>query len=227
MLGKSTRGGLSAFFSALIRLGKESQSRIIAEVVQSLKRNPGDDPAYAWVIKLHRIFPDDIMALCPLILNLIHLEPGEAIQIPPGTLHAYLRGAGIELMANSDNVLRAGLTFKHSDSAELLKIVNFNHDEVSILKGEKQEGEWTYPNQAEEFILSVISVCKDAPYLSSRVRSIEIMICVKGRARITDLHSREVLRLNRGVSLIVPSMVDQYLIEGTATIYKASVPIDK
>ena len=225
-LGKGNGGSIKAFFSALIRLSKEIQSRMISEVVKSLKKSPDDDPAFAWVIKLHRFFPHDVMALSPLFLNLIHLEPGEAIHIVPGTLHAYLSGPGIELMTNSDNVLRAGLTNKHTDPNELMKIVNFNHEEGRILKGERLEGAgWVYPSQAEEFLLSVVSVRNDTPYWSPRVRSVEILICVKGRGEITDMPTKEVLHLSRGVSLIVPAMVEQYCIKGTATIYKASVPM--
>ena len=59
------------------------------------------------------------------MLNVVELKPGEAVYIAPGELHAYLNGMGIELMSNSDNVLRGGLTNKHVDVEELLKIVDF------------------------------------------------------------------------------------------------------
>ena len=70
-------------------------------------------------------FPGDVGAVLALLLNYVRLEPGEAIYLGAGNVHAYLRGTGVEIMANSDNVLRCGLTAKHVDVPELLKITDF------------------------------------------------------------------------------------------------------
>jgi mannose-6-phosphate isomerase len=70
--------------------------------------------------------PGDAGVLVALLLNYLRLEPGEAIYLGAGTVHAYLRGVGVEVMANSDNVLRCGLTPKHVDVPELLKITDFS-----------------------------------------------------------------------------------------------------
>jgi len=164
--------------------------------------------------------------LSPLFLNLIRLEPGEALYIPAGELHAYLEGAGIELMANSDNVLRGGLTAKHIDVHELLTILNFTYTEVDILRPEKGAGgERFYTAPAEEFSLSVISVRKGSFFESPRKRSVEMMICMDGEARVTDLGNRDVLSLTKGASMIIPAGVKQYRIEGEAIIYKAGTPL--
>ena len=92
-------------------------------------RPPGDDDDLAdprtWVRRLAAEHPGDPACVAPLLLNLIHLAPGEAVHLPAGNLHAYLRGAGVELMAASDNVLRGGLTVKHVDVAELLDVLDF------------------------------------------------------------------------------------------------------
>jgi mannose-6-phosphate isomerase len=225
-LGKGLGKSLRAFFAALIELDHQRQRELISKTVRSIKKASDRDPAFAWVIKLNRVFPDEVMVLSPLLLNLIHLKPGEAVMINPGTLHAYLAGAGVELMANSDNVLRAGLTPKTKDVAELLQIVNFHQEDAKILGAEKRDGaEWSYPSEAKEFALSLISTTKHTPHVSSRTHSSEIMICVAGRGRITDLRPGKTLSLSRGVSLFVPASVGQYRIEGRATIYKASVPM--
>jgi mannose-6-phosphate isomerase len=71
-------------------------------------------------------FPGDIGAVLTLLLNDVRLEPGEAIYLGAGNVHAYLRGTGVEIMANSDNVLRCGLTPKHVDVDEVLRITDFN-----------------------------------------------------------------------------------------------------
>ena len=94
---------------------------------RSISPPSGDrrDP-YAWVGRLADEHPGDPGCLSPLLLNLLHLEPGERVHLPAGYLHAYLEGAGVELMAASDNVLRGGLTSKHIDVPELLRSLRFD-----------------------------------------------------------------------------------------------------
>jgi mannose-6-phosphate isomerase len=89
---------------------------------------------FEWVIKLYKEYQEDIGVLSPVLLNLICLKPGQAMFLFAGELHAYLDGLGIELMANSDNVLRGGLTPKHVDVPELLKVVNFEERDIKILQ---------------------------------------------------------------------------------------------
>lgn len=79
----------------------------------------------SWVVELGRFHPGDPGCVAPLLCEVVHLEPDDAVHLPAGNLHAYLRGAGVELMSASDNVLRGGLTVKHIDVAELLEVVRF------------------------------------------------------------------------------------------------------
>jgi mannose-6-phosphate isomerase len=81
-------------------------------------------PEAIWVTRLADRYPDDPSVVATLLLNLVRLGPGEALRVGPGTLHAYLHGAAIELMGPSDNVVRAGLTHKPVDVDELLRIVD-------------------------------------------------------------------------------------------------------
>jgi mannose-6-phosphate isomerase len=146
--------------------------------------------------------------------------------VSAGDLHAYLEGSGIELMANSDNVLRGGLTPKYIDVRELLHILNFKPRKVDLIRPEKgQSGEGIYTTTTEEFRLSVIDLTEGSFFLSPRRRSVEIMICVEGKARIIDLGIGDSLALGKGTVIMIPSAVDQYRIEGTAFIYKAGVPL--
>jgi mannose-6-phosphate isomerase len=164
--------------------------------------------------------------LSPAILNLVQLEPGEAIYLQPGELHAYLHGVGIELMANSDNVVRGGLTPKHIDASELIRIINFDMDPVQVIESvSRGTCERVYPVPAEEFLLSVISVTKVDSFTSQRDRSVEILICINGEAGIKELGKGKPLALTRGESVVVPAVVSQYQIEGSATLYRASVPL--
>ena len=177
------------------------------------------------MLKLNQEYPGDIGVLSPILLNLVQLCPGEAMYLPAGELHAYLEGAGVELMANSDNVLRGGLTPKHIDVQELLTILSFTGGEVQILSPKRLAfGEAVYPTETAEFVLSVITVNEKAPFESARNRSVEIMICTEGEGAIKDLSDGGMIRLTRGISFIVPAALEQYRLGGTATLFKATVP---
>jgi mannose-6-phosphate isomerase len=128
-------------------------------------------------------------------------------------------------MANSDNVLRGGLTKKHIDVQELLNVLNFEETDVNILLPQKDKDcEGVYHSMAEEFVLSVISDEKNISYTSPEKRSVEIILCSDGKASITDISINKNILLKKGTSIIIPSSVNKYRIEGKATLYKASVP---
>ncbi len=80
-------------------------------------------------------FPDDPGVLAALLLNRVRLERFESVYLPAGNVHAYLRGTGFEVMANSDNVLRGGLTSKHIDVPELVSVVDFEPLADPLLRG--------------------------------------------------------------------------------------------
>ena len=85
----------------------------------------GEVTARSWVARVQAAFPDDVLAVAPLVLQVVRLDRGDAVHLPAGNLHAYLEGAGVEIMSASDNVLRGGLTPKHVDVDELLAILRF------------------------------------------------------------------------------------------------------
>ena len=129
-------------------------------------------------------------------------------------------------MANSDNVLRGGLTPKTIDIPELLKILKIDEGPVNILRPEKSAGpEKIYRTGAKEFALSHIDLQPGSFFKSAMKRSVEVMICVEGETMITDLSSKKALPLNRGTSIIIPAAVKQYRIEGKGIIFKAAVPL--
>jgi mannose-6-phosphate isomerase len=143
-----------------------------------------------------------------------------------GELHAYLEGMGIELMANSDNVLRGGLTPKHVDVSELLRILKFKDQDVTLLKPVKSiANERIYPSPAAEFVLSVITLKRGEAYLSRKNRSVEILICTRGKVTVTDLKDPTETQLPQGASALVPASVERYSIKGQGTCYKAGVPL--
>ena len=220
---KSDGFGLKKFFISLMSLDQARREQVIDEAIRGAERCVGEDRSFYWMVQLNREYPEDIGILSPLIFNLVELKPGEAIYIPAGELHAYLKGVGMELMANSDNVLRGGLTPKHVDVPELLKIVNFTPEPVGKLKlSGGLPGEKIYATPAEEFQLSVISVASGDPFTSERDRGVEIMICMEGEVSFQDRSHNEALPLRTGNSVIIPSSVGWYQIEGSGKLYKAA-----
>ncbi len=113
-----------------------------------------DARAYAWVARLALLHLGDVGALAPLLLQTLTLEPGEAISLPPRTLHAYLSGGAVEVMGSSDNVLRGGLTSKHVDVAGLLGVVDFHAQPVPwVLPVSVAPGVEVYDCEVEAFRL--------------------------------------------------------------------------
>jgi mannose-6-phosphate isomerase len=177
-------------------------------------------------LKLATEYPEDVGVLSPLILNLILLRPGQAMFLPSGVLHAYLRGVGIELMANSDNVLRGGLTPKHVDVPELLKVLRFEGGAPDmVVAAETRRAERVFSTPAAEFVLSVISMTKDETYTSPRKRAIEILLCTEGEGSIREAGGEGAIALFQGTSVVVPASAREYEIRGELSLYKAGVPL--
>jgi mannose-6-phosphate isomerase len=223
---RPNRKGLRKFFQALMTMDGEPRLQAVQEIAASDRVQDDGSPIWKWMTELNREYPGDIGILAPVLLNLLELEPGDAMYLPAGHLHAYLHGVAIELMANSDNVLRGGLTSKHIDIDELLNILNFSNGKPAVLKPKKKvPPEAFYNTPAAEFALSVIDVDTAAVYRSAKTRSVEIMICTQGNAEITELPDGLMTKISKGISLLVPAAVKQYTIQGCARIYKAAVPL--
>ena len=218
--------GLKVFFKALMIMDRTTQKQIIDDAVKNADQLKDKNKAYQWMVDLNEEYPSDIGVLSPIMLNLICLEPGQAMFLPAGTLHAYMGGVGIELMANSDNVLRGGLTPKHVDVKALLNVLNFEEHDINILKtGKINPCEHQYESYAEEFALSVITVKTDINYYSSDKRCVEILLCTDGDAVVVDLPENNSVHIKKGMSILIPAAVKKYGIKGDAVFYKAAVPI--
>ena len=220
-----TSDGLKRFYTALMSMNAKRQHQIITETLEQARRFEAEDPVFNWMLKIADDYPNDIGVLAPILLNLVRLEPGQALFLDAGELHAYLEGLGIELMANSDNVLRGGLTPKHVDVSELLRVLKFEDKDATLLKPkESVANESLYPSPVEEFVLSAITLNKGALYQSPEHRSVEILICTRGMVTLTDYDSQTETQLQQGVSALIPAAVERYAVRGEGTCYKAAVP---
>jgi mannose-6-phosphate isomerase len=120
-------GKLREAFTQFMSSDRDSLRPLVAALAEACTSYAGE--AFAMeretIARLCEDFPDDPGVLAALLLNRVRLERFEAVYLPAGNVHAYLRGLGFEVMANSDNVLRGGLTSKHVDVPELVSVVDF------------------------------------------------------------------------------------------------------
>jgi mannose-6-phosphate isomerase len=142
------------------------------------------------VLELAETYPGDVGVLAALLLNNVVLASGEAMYLPAGHLHSYLRGTAVEISANSDNVLRGGLTAKHIDVPELLRVLDFSYGELPVQRGERVGPQETaYRTPAEEFQLTRLEWA-DGESTPVLLRSSwpQILLCTRGSA---ELRSRD------------------------------------
>ena len=222
--------GLKRLFQSLLTMPPEKKAAAISSAVSharsiNVPRDLLADPVFQWIQRLHAEYPKDLGVLFPAILNLFCLEPGQALYLASGEPHAYLEGVSIELMANSDNVLRGGLTQKHLDVPELLNILTFQEQAPTVILPRKcSEVEWVYDTPTEEFSLSVISVFPKLYWISHRKRSADILLCTQGQLVLDSGPGDDPIHLFKGVSVVIPASVEQYHLYGSGVCYKASVP---
>jgi len=217
--------GLQNFFQHLMHMDEKKRKDLVRRVVEQAETKREADRSYEWIVRLSHKYPGDIGVLTPLLLNVIDLQPGEAIFLPARQLHAYLEGVGIEVMANSDNVLRGGLTSKHVDIAELIRILDFAPRVPNLLTYRANGNiEQTFDMPAEEFELTSLAPTTGTPYsIRARAQKPEIILCVEGAADIRWRKQADMLAIEKGDSVFVPASVDGYTIEGHAQMYKVSV----
>ena len=210
---------LKGLFQKLMTMPQSDVDSVLGPIIERLQGKDFErkDREY-WVLRCHELFSEeghfDRGLVSVYLMNLVCLRPTNAIYFDAGTLHAYLEGSGIEIMANSDNVLRGGLTSKHIDIQELLKVVAFRGEVPHVLSPEQLgQGEWRYNTPAKEFELRRI---EDYCYCASDHEP-EILIVVKGNFVVDDIY------LERGDSVLVLHGVG-YSVKGSGILYKATIP---
>lgn len=145
---------LRALFTTWITIPAVTRTRLIEDIVESARPLLDGDDWIAGVLRtvtdLQDRYPGDVGVLGALLLNHLQLAPGEAIYLDAGQLHAYISGLGVEVMANSDNVLRGGLTSKYVDVPELVKVLDFR----ALAEPVFTSADGRYPVPVEEFDLT-------------------------------------------------------------------------
>ena len=218
--------GLRRCFESLMKLDVNSCHRLVLQIAAYARMHESDDRLFRWLVAINEVFPGDVGVLCAMFLNLVCLKPGEAMFLPAQQLHAYLDGVGIELMANSDNVLRGGLTTKHIDVDELSGILKYDPTTISLVVPESgDQNELYYKAPVNEFLLTKIAIEEGRPYYSGLDRSIEIYICTSGNAIVQEKSSQRQFEVIKGMSFVISANIEQYSMEGEAEFFRASVPL--
>jgi mannose-6-phosphate isomerase len=194
--------GLRALFTTWITLPAATLRALVpaaADAAVKLAGDPGPWQAEArTILELAERYPGDAGVLAAMLLNRVTLAPGEALFLPAGNLHAYLSGAGVEIMANSDNVLRGGLTPKHVDVPELLRVLDFHAAPPPVLTA-RPDGDWArYATPSEEFRLrraeprGEIGIPDEGP---------RILLCTSGAACVR--RGIDALDVSRGAAVFL------------------------
>jgi mannose-6-phosphate isomerase len=222
-----TAAGIEAVFTFLLRPATrpspEDVGALAAACEARLVEGSPSPRADRTVVQLQKAYPGDPGVATSLLLNPVTLQAGEALFVPAGGVHAYLKGLGVEIMASSDNVLRAGLTPKHVDVDELLRNVDYVAAPPIRIAPEKFHGATRiYYAPVDDFELSVTSV-SDGQVHPLPGRGPRILLCLEGRMRVSSRDDGDVL-LTRGQAAFAPASDGPLSVRGVGTLVQADVP---
>ncbi|MEZ2372152.1 mannose-6-phosphate isomerase, class I [Arthrobacter sp. RCC_34] len=201
---------LRTAFAALLTGGDglAAATSSLRAVVDGLPVDDAHRTALEAAADLQDKYPGDPGVLVSLLLHLVELAPGDAIHLPAGNVHAYLEGLGIEVMANSDNVLRGGLTPKHVDVPELLATVDFTplSEVPRTPREETLLGQEVFTPPFREFALQRIELQEGTEHLAVRQDGGTVLLVVRGALRLDSPQGE--LILQRGESAFIPASED-------------------
>ncbi|AVH58345.1 MULTISPECIES: mannose-6-phosphate isomerase, class I [Streptomyces] len=205
---------LREVLTAVLSADPDGMAHTVTEAAAACARLGG---AYAPYADIAHHFPGDPGVIAAMLLNYVQLQPGEALFLGAGVPHAYLNGLGVEIMANSDNVLRCGLTPKHVDVPELLRIVRFEASDPGVLRPEASpDGEEVYETPIDEFRLSRYVLAEAAAAHDLTRETPQILLCTAG-----SVHA-DGITLAPGQSVFVPAG-EKAEVSGNGTVFRATV----
>ncbi len=209
--------GLRHFFSGLLSL--EGEAKEMSLSVLLAQANISTDPLMALILELEIQYPGDIGLFAPLLLNVITLEPGQAMFLDAETPHAYIKGTGLEIMANSDNVLRAGLTPKHMDIDELAACTIFEEKpfDTLLLEPNINSDMLEYPIPVEDFKFAIIPIANQRNVC---VDSAEILLPLD-EAMTLEHENGQSCVVDKGQSVFVPAFAQNYTLTCAGRVARA------
>ena len=213
-LENPTAEALSELFASLLNMQGEEKSHALAVLKAALSSQKGEP--WDTIRVIAEFYPDDSGLFSPLLLNVVKLNPGEAMFLFAETPHAYLNGVALEVMANSDNVLRAGLTPKYIDIPELVANVKFVAKPAAELLTQpvKNGAELDFPIPVDDFAFSLHALSADETAIAQE--SAAILFCVEGEATLHKGSERLVLK--PGESAFVAANESPVSVSGTGRL---------
>lgn len=222
---RSGSAALAEVFLDLLGLDRE-RLHLVEEVVAAavpLMSDEGELGLFArTAVELDEHFPGDPGILAALLMNRLQLQPGQALFMPAGHMHAYLRGTAIEVMANSDNVLRGGLTKKHIDVDGLISVVEFVQSDIDIIEPNGDDGIYRYETPAPEFALWMIRPIDTKPVAVPATNVGRIALVTKGDLVLQS--GDENLALTKGQAAFLPAG-DDATIAGQGQVFLAAAGV--
>ncbi|RTM78256.1 mannose-6-phosphate isomerase [Enterobacter quasiroggenkampii] len=205
---------LSQLFASLLNMQGEEKSHALAVLKAALDSQQGEP--WETIRLISEFYPDDSGLFSPLLLNVVKLNPGEAMFLFAETPHAYLQGVALEVMANSDNVLRAGLTPKYIDISELVANVKFVAKPAAELLTQpvKNGAELDFPIPVDDFAFSLHDL--SSAETSVAQESAAILFCVEGEATLRK--GEQYLVLKPGESAFVAANESPVSVSGTGRL---------
>ncbi|GAA4494936.1 mannose-6-phosphate isomerase, class I [Pseudaeromonas paramecii] len=211
-----TEVGLAGFFRTLLSLSGPGKDAALAGLLAYAAQHQ-EEETFALVSALATQYPGDVGLFTPLLLNVVTLQPGQAMYLDACTPHAYVRGTGLEIMANSDNVLRAGLTPKHMDLDELLactRCLAKPADEILLAPRQAAAVEH-YEVPVPDFTFSVYASGEH----SLSTHSAEVLFAIDGP--LTLRQGAQQLSLVAGQSAFIPAATGAYQVEAQGRFARA------
>lgn len=208
---------LRAAVTALLSWPAEDRAALVDAVAAAADKSGDADARLA--VELAARYPEDLGTVVALLLNRLVLRPGEAIWMPAGNLHAYLRGTGVEIMAASDNVLRCGFTPKRVDVAELLRVLRFEVLTCPVVPPDPvAPGVVTWPVPVPDFALHRVTVAATTVRLAAP--GPRVVLCLAGAVTVDD--GARAVELRRGEGAFGAAGGRPLTVTGDGEVYVAT-----
>ncbi|WP_405902558.1 mannose-6-phosphate isomerase, class I [Streptomyces sp. NBC_00656] len=216
---------LREVFSAFLSEGASLVDDVARAVAREARNAGPHQAAFCGYDSIAQAHPGDPGLLPALMLNHFRLAPGEGLFLGAGIPHAYIRGLGVEVMAASDNVLRCGLTSKHVDTQELLRVITFQAAPVRVLHPtatDTNSGEATFATPVDDFRLSVVRPDPHRGAVALDSLAPQILLCAAGTVTVTCPEGEIALPVGRSVYAPAGEPVT---VAGKGTVYRATVDV--
>jgi mannose-6-phosphate isomerase len=219
---------LTQALAAILSWPADGRAALVGSVVAACARLAAAGGPYAAAcgaaVRVAADHPGDLGIVASLLLRYLVLRPGEAVFLPAGGPHSYLHGTGVELLANSDNVVRAGLTPKHIDIPELLKLTDPAVAVPVIEPRPLGGGVFRYDSPAPEFRLYQAELGAGEVALPG-AGGARVVLCTEGTARLRAA-GNGALKIGRGESGYVSAADGEVTAAGPATLFIAASGLD-